>query len=487
MSSVARVLGRALLVVALGGGAASAQEPPAGEAKTQHTDALRLLDRWLEAQVAFDKVPALSAGVVIGPDLVWSKGYGFVDGPRQVPADQHTVYSICSISKLFTSIAVMQLWEAEKLSLDDDIAKLVPALSVRRAGPDAGRITPRGLMSHAAGLPRETSLPAWPAATYVAPTRSEIVAALASQPVDLSPAERYQYSNLGMVVLGEVASTVSGRPYAELIAERILAPLGMADTRPTIPAELLGVRLPQGHSALRRDGTREALPVFQPRGLLPAAGYSSTVADLARFASWQFRLLRGGGQEVLKVSTLREMQRVQWTNPDGKLTWGLGFSVARDGANTIVSHAGRCPGYESAIALALKDGVAVIALLNAQGAGPYTRQMRQLLLKGLRLPVAPAAADSPDLLAYAGAYQIQPWASEQIVVPWGKDLAMLNLPSANPAEDMGLLRPVAKDRFRWVRDDGTLASELIFLRDSAGRVTGYRDWNYEAQKLGDGH
>lgn len=484
MLSVPRVLGAAALAIALGGGTAAAQAQPAGGAKTQHTDALRLINLWLEAQTAYDKVPALSAGIVIGKDLVWAKGYGHVDDERQVPADRHTVYSICSISKLFTSIATMQLWESDKLSLDVDIGTLLPSLALQRAGPDAGRITPRGLMSHAAGLPREASLPAWPSATYVAPTRSEIVTTLVSQPPYLSPAERYQYSNLGMVVLGEVVSAVSGRPYAELVAERILAPLGMADTRPTIPTDLLGVRLPQGHSALRRDGTRDRLPVFQPQGLLPAAGYSSTVADLARFAAWQFRLLRGGGQELLKVSTLREMQRVQWTDPDGKNAWGLGFSVSREGANTVVGHAGRCPGYESAIGLALKDEVAVIALLNAQNAGPYTRQMRQLMLKGLRLPVAPTAADSPDLPAYAGRYNAQPWGSELIIVPWGKDLAALYLPSANPVEALGLLRHVSADTFRRVRDDDSLAHEVVFTRDQAGKVTGYREWSYESQRVG---
>ena len=286
-----------------------------------------------------------------------------------------------------------------------------------------------------------------------------------------------------MILLGEVVTSVSGEAYEAVISQRILSPLKMVDTRPNIPGELLGLRLPRGHSALRRDGTRDKLPVFEPRGLLPAAGYSSTVSDLARFAAWQFRLLRSGGSEVLQASTLREMQRVQWSDPDGKSTWGLGFAVSREGQNSVVSHGGRCPGYETAIALALKDEVGVIALAAAQNAGPYTRQMRQLLLKGLRLPVAPNEAGSPDLTAYAGRYTSQPWISERVVVPWGKDLALLNLPSSNPAEELQLLRHHSGDTFRRVRDDGSIANEVVFSRDGSGVVAGYREWNYAYQKL----
>jgi hypothetical protein len=242
--------------------------------------------------------------------------------------------------------------------------------------------------------------------------------------------------------------------------------------------------MPVGYGAVKRDGTRDRLPLFEPKGLVAAAGYSSTVADLARFAAWQFRLNRNGGTEVLRVSTLREMQRVQWTEPDGKGTWGLGFSVAREGPNTIASHAGRCPGYESAIALALKDEVALISLANAQNGGPYTRTMRQIVLKGLRLPVTAGGAGLPDLESFAGRYSALPWRAERIIVPWGKDLALVSLPDADPATNMLLLRHVSGDLFREVREDGTLGIEFRFERDAEQRVTGYREWSYAYKKLG---
>ena len=79
---------------------------------------------------------------------------------------------------------------------------------------------------------------------------------------------------------------------------------------------LYGQRLAVGYSALKRDGTRDRLKPFDTKGITPAASYTSTVEDLAKFASWQFRLLHTGKEDVLKASTLREMQRVQFLDPN---------------------------------------------------------------------------------------------------------------------------------------------------------------------------
>jgi len=456
---------------------------PVSAPQTQHRDALRLLDYWLDAQVAYDHVPAVSAGVVIGQSLVWSGGYGFADAARRVPVSADTIYSICSISKLFTAVAVMQLWETGKLGLDDDLGKYLPAFKMARSDPDSGPVSLRSLLTHSSGLPRETLANPWQPPEFVAPGRDQALADLAQQKTLMRASDRHQYSNLGMLLLGEVVAGVSGQPYADYVQQHILQPLKLPETRPYLPKELLGTRLPAGHSSIKRDGKRDVMRPFDMTGLTAAAGYTSTVADLARFASWQFRLAGKGGSEVLKVATLRDMQRVQWTDPDGKTTWGFGFAVSREGANTVVSHGGICPGYNTALALALKDEVAVIALANANGVGPYTRQMRQIMLKGLRLPLATVQAGKPDLEAFAGRYAGQPWDSEIVIVPWGKDLTLLTLPSRDPVGEMQVLRHVDGDVFRMVRGDDSLGAEVAFDRDASNAVMGYRIWGRRVSKL----
>ena len=329
------LIGGALL---LGRQADAAEPPAAAQAPAQFQDALHLVDVRLEAQAVFDRVPALSAGVVVGDKLVWKNAYGAIDADRKIAARADTIYGICSISKLFTSVAVMQLWESGRVPLDEDIGKLLPSFDIQRSVPDSGPITIRSLLTHSSGLPQEPDISYWMGADFKFPSREELYKQLGAQHVFMRASDRWQYSNLGMAILGEMVGHVSGVSYSDYVRTHILEPLGLSDTRPRMPAELYGKRLAQGFGALRRDGTRDVLRLYDARGLTPAAGFSSTVEDLARFAAWQFRLRKVGGREVLQAATLRDMQRVQWIDADGKHKYGLGFEV---GGRRRSGHDGR--------------------------------------------------------------------------------------------------------------------------------------------------
>jgi CubicO group peptidase (beta-lactamase class C family) len=450
---------------------ASAQQDASKPLAVPH-DALRLLDLWFDAQRDYERQPGISAGVVMGQQLVWKKGYGFLDAAGKVPAAADTLYSICSISKLFTAVAVMQLWEAGKLSLDDDVAKHVPEFAIQRSDADSGPINLRSLLTHSSGLQREADLPYWSASRF--PDRAALYRQISQDKTFTYASHRFQYSNLGMSVLGDVVAAASGMPYEAYVQSRILQPLGMKDTQAGLPLPLLGTRLAQGFGSLRRDGTRMQLPPFDTAAITPAAGYVSTVEDLARFAMWQLRLLEKGGSELLKVSTLRDMQRVQWQDADGRNTWGLGFIVQRDGTVTGVGHDGLCPGYRTAVILLPKEKLAVIGMANAVGNGsaPFTRPMRQVLLKGLRLTAPKDNKELDRQRSISGRYGNN-WGSEGVVVPWGEGLAMLSLPSSDPAASLQVLKHSSGDTYRFVDDTGNPGTPVLFTRDAAGHVTGY--------------
>ena len=167
-----------------------------------------------------------------------------------------------------------------------------------------------------------------------------------SEQATLYPADSlFQYSNLGLTLAGEIAAKHSGKPYADHVQEAILAPLELWDTRPFFPANLHGKQMAIGYSGKFRNRERQPVPPFDTKAIAPAAGFTSSVSDLAKFASWQFRTLSGERNEVLDPNTLREMHRVHWVNPDWKVTWGIGFVVSeRDGTSTV-GHSGGCPGY----------------------------------------------------------------------------------------------------------------------------------------------
>lgn len=487
--AIRRAIGVALALIVGAGDPLAVQAQttpptPAVDVRAQN-EALRVFDAWLGSVQAFDRIPAVSAAVAQGDKIVWSKGWGAIDAARTVPATPTTLYSICSISKLFTSVSLMQLWEAGKVRLDEPISSYLPWARLKPVEQDSLPITLRAILTHSAGLPREADYPYWTGPDYPFPTHDQIVAKFSQQSPLWPASQRFQYSNLGLTLVGETVAAISGEPYAEYAQTHVLTPLGLNDTHPFLPMKLYGTRLAVGWGAMERDGSRPLLRPFDAKGVTPAAGYTSTAEDLARFALWQFRLLRTGQAEVLKASTLREMQRVQFTDPDWRTTWGLGFSVNRHGEETYVGHGGDCPGYHTTLDLRPSTETAfVIMTTGAERPGGYALEGFKLLDKRKAYVAKGAAPARVDLEQYAGRYEGQPWAAEVLVAPWAGGLALLNLPSSAPSEALTLLKPKGGDVFRHLRDDGSEADEVRFERDKDGRVVRFVQFSNPRARLG---
>jgi len=447
--------------------------------------ALNLLEVWLDAQCAYEQIPGISMGVVHDQELLWSQGFGYSDLEREIPATPRTIYSICSISKLFTSIAVLQLRDQGLLRLEDPVSKHLPWFTIKQIHPDGPVVTVRGILTHSSGLPRESDFPYWSAPDFKFPTREQIVARLSIQET-LYPADTYfQYSNLGLTLVGEIVAQVSGKPYAEYVKENIIDPLGLSDTRPVLPDEQRGGQLATGYGALRRDGKRNVLPLFQANGIAPAAGFSSTVEDLARFASWQFRLFEGGAEEVLHANTLREMHRVHWVDPDWKTHRGLGFATWRFKDKTFVGHGGHCPGYRTQLMLQTKEKIATIFMANASGlnARMYSQRAYEIVAPAIAEALeSPDAAKQPNstLIKYTGTYSNEPWGGETAVLIWKGELAMFRFPTDDPLDGLVKLKHIEGNRFRRIRDDDELGEEIVFELGSDGKVVRLkRHSNYE--------
>lgn len=290
----------------------------------------------------------------------------------------------------------------------------------------------------------------------------------------LYPAHQYfQYSNLGMALAGQLVEQASGTEFDDYVRDRILDPLGMSATFTDIPEEHLDDRLATGYARLNRNGERPEAPFFQARGIAPAAGFASSVEDLARFASWQFRLLDGGAAEVLDANTLREMHRVHWVDPDFETMWGLGFAVSqRDGLRTV-GHGGSCPGFRSTLQMIPAKKLAGVVMINAQGTNPGQVWARMATIFGSALE---SIADDPSgatarpaaLADYEGLYESD-W-GETFVLRWDGELAAVGLPTDDPMEAMRKLRRGDGDVFRRVRDDGDLGEEYVFHRGEDGQV-----------------
>jgi CubicO group peptidase (beta-lactamase class C family) len=445
--------------------------------------ALELLQVWVEAQRDYEDMPGLSIAVVHDQDILWSAGFGYADIERRRPARSNTIYSICSISKLFTAIGVMQLRDQGKLRLDDPVEAHLPWFDIQQSFPDSPPITVQGLLTHSSGLPRESDFPYWTGPEFEFPTREQVIERLASQET-LYPAYKYfQYSNLGLTLAGEVVAERSGEPYATYVQRHILEPLGLESTSPEIPVEHRAGRLATGYGARGREGERSGLTFLQVRGIAPAAGFASTVEDLAKFASWQFRLLEHGGEEVLRANTLREMHRVHWVDPDWSTHWGLGFALYRIDDKTFVGHGGSCPGYRSSFMTRPEEKFAAIVMTNAIDAntGRYTNNAYKIVAPALTAALKSAGeAREPDpaLQMYAGTYGTW-WGGEIAVLLWEDGLVYLSLPNDDPIAGLARLELTGEHTFRRVRSDDELGEEIIFELDDDGNVFRFkRNSNY---------
>lgn len=464
-------------------------------------EALDVVEVWLDAQMAYEQIPAASAAVVHDQELVWSAALGLAHPDEGVRATPETLYSICSISKLFTSIAVLQLRDQGKLTLRDPVERHLPWYAVEQRWEGSPPVTVEGLLTHSSGLPRESNHPYWTGPDFPFPSEEEVVEGLREQET-LYPARRYfQYSNLGLTLAGEIVEELSGMEYDAYVRANILDPLGMTSTYPEIPEEHRGGRLATGYSAPTRDGKREEVAFFQAKGIAPAAGYASTAEDLARFASWNFRLV-GDREEVLHAHTLDEMHRVHYVDPDFDTFWGLGFSVRRSDDETFVGHGGSCPGFRSQLQMQTDDRIATIFMANAMvSAGTYTQGIYDLVSEAIveaadddvtadgaaTAAAGPMSAEHaemhaahhgddgemPELDDYLGTYSSQPWGSETAAVRWKGGLALLSLPTDDPADALQRLGHDDGDVFYIIRSDGERGHDVIFHRDADGNVESY--------------
>lgn len=447
------------------------------QSEKDYSEAITLIEAWLEAQKDYDQLPGLSASIVKDQELIWAGAVGLANPDMGVQSDASTLCSICSISKLFTAVGIMKLYDEGKIRLDDEVSDLLPSFTLAQQFPESGPITVRSLLTHSAGLPREAAYPYWSGPDFYFPSKEEVDEGMKNQKTLYTASTYFQYSNLGLTLLGEIIEEISGMPYDQYIKTNILDPLGLGDTRSEMPETLYGKELAIGYSARTRTGDREKVKFFQANGITPAAGFTSNVLDMGKFASWQFRLRDTTTSEILKPSTLKNMQRVHFTDSDWQPTWGLGFVVRKgDDGNTWVGHGGSCPGYRSAFQMNIDKKLAYTVMINASGTNPggYIKGIHAILSKVKDKSKAEEEDDDkPNLPEYEGYYSIMPWWGEIFVTTWEDKLVALSLPSDNPGQGMTFFKHIEGDTFRRVRDNDELGEEIVFMRDEAGQVDRY--------------
>jgi CubicO group peptidase (beta-lactamase class C family) len=412
--------------------------------------------------MAYSGQPGLSVALVKDQEVVWSRGFGHADKEGEVEATPETIYRIASITKLFTSTAIMQLRDRGKLNLYDRVEDHLPWFRID--GMKGKPINIENLITHTSGLPREGASSYW--TTLEFPSKGEIINSLPDQEHPLKPWRKWKYSNLAVSLAGYIVEEASGQPFETYIEGNILKPLGMGDTHvESIPRD--HPRLARGYGRRMPDGTREESPYTDSRGILPAANMATTVLDLAKFAQLQFR--EDGDDPVLKGETLREMHRVHWLDPNWEVGWGLGFNIQRINGKTYIGHGGAVPGYRTNLRINMEDEVAVIVFTNADDGEPikYVEKAHQWIAPTLK--GEPEEGVPKDWSRYTGKFRNR-WGDAEVLVH-NNELIMINPQLPDPLDEYTTLKHVKDDIFRMEAPGYGLHNEYaVYKFDEEGGI-----------------
>jgi CubicO group peptidase (beta-lactamase class C family) len=377
--------------------AAAAREPARSLSPPQFVDAqeragkigaaLPEMERLLDDQFASRKPPGMVIALVVDGEVRWSKGWGEREVLRHETPDLDTVFRVASLTKSFTAMAVLQLRDAGKLSLDDPAEKHLPELrQLRYPTRDSPRITVRQLLSHSAGFPEDN-----PWGDLQLGMSSEDFQRLLAQGIPFShaPGTSYEYSNTGFALLGRLVERVSGERLQEYVSRHLLRPLGMNATvwrRQDVPPG----RLALGY------GRRTALPGLDPAGTLreepqladgvyaAMGGLYTSMRDLARYAGFQLDawpprddaengpLSRASRREMQQAARHVALLQVRGDPLRARATgygYGLGAHESCD-FDQIVSHTGGLPGFGAILAMLPERGVAFVGATNLTYTAP---------------------------------------------------------------------------------------------------------------------
>jgi CubicO group peptidase (beta-lactamase class C family) len=261
------------------------------------------------AQIAPQLQPFVSRNQISGAvtlvayrgQVIHLEAVGAADLEHDRPMRRDTIFCIASMTKPVTATAVMILQDEGKLSIDDPVAKYIPAFAAAalRDGKPKQALTLRHCLTHTAGLggsqQNEGSL-------------KDSVEKLAGRPLDFEPGAKWQYSP-GLSVCGRVVEVVSGKPFEEFLVERIFRPLHMADTtfHPTAAQQArLAVLYQPGEDGKSLARTTHWLTDVSPeKSPNPSGGLFSTASDMARF----YQMILNGGELDGRSSRRRPSSR----------------------------------------------------------------------------------------------------------------------------------------------------------------------------------
>jgi CubicO group peptidase (beta-lactamase class C family) len=384
-----------------------------------------------------------------GAEIV-AKGYGQANAEWDIPNTPRTKFRLGSITKQFTSMAVMQLQQQGKLKVQDPICQyLTPC-------PDAWKaITLHHLLTHTSGIPSYTNSPSYMANMMMPKTVDQMVAGFRDLPLEFEPGSQFKYDNSGYFLLGVLLEKVTGQPYARVLQDQIFTPLGMRDSGYDTTAQILPMRA-SGYS--RQGGNVTNAPYLDMVQPFAAGALYSTVEDLLKWdqALYTDQLLPGAARSAM-FTPFKSDYAYGWQAPaPSPQTFG----------RKQLAHGGGINGFSTMIVRMPDENVTSIVLSNVQQAqtGRIARDLLAILFgQPYEVPVLRTVAkvDPKIYDAYVGQYQLTP--TFILTVTREGDRLMTQ------ATGQGKIEVFAESDTKFFLK--VVDAQLTFVKDDSGNVT----------------
>jgi CubicO group peptidase (beta-lactamase class C family) len=426
----------------------------------------------IEELMARFNVPGVSIAVIHDFEIHWAKGYGIADVETGAGVDDETMFQAASISKPVAAMAVLRAVQDGLFTLDDDINEILRSWTLDGGEFTRDRpVTPRMLTSHTSGLGDGFGFPGYdpsdPIPTVVQILEGDELSNVNVLFMERAPMSLMEYSGGGVTLMQQALSDVRGRPFADIMRDDVLRPIGMDNS--TFEQPLPPGRDRNAARAHSRDGTAMG-PKWHVYPEMAAAGLWTTAGDLARFALEVQRSAIGESNRVLSRTTVQEM-----LSPVGVGDFAVGFSIGKLGQGWYFSHGGSNWGFRATLLAHKVKGYGLAIMTNAdQGSAVAGELSRRIQLayewdsfaepapRGYRpAPERTEITVAEEILRdYVGEYQM-PEMSIVITLEDGRLHAQPSgqqkIPLFAETDDMFFARAVN--------------AQVSFTRDSSGEVT----------------
>jgi CubicO group peptidase (beta-lactamase class C family) len=314
------------------------------------------------AAVGSHKATGVAVAVAHRGRIIWEEGFGWANYGAGIRVTEHTPFCLASITKPFTTTTMMTLVAAGKISLDDSANKYLGDSSLKGNAKDA---TIRLLGAHAGGLPSMFEM--FPSA---ADTRQPSPRTLLENYGTLAylPNEVYEYSNIGFVALGAIASNVTGLEFDEILTRQVLGPLGLHDSF----FDTDKTRLAKG--AVLYDELERPIPEYST-ATPPSGGLYVSAHDLARFAMFNLKASLRDEAPIISNRLLDELHRPVFRGPSPAATTFGWFSGKTKSGLPVIFKSGGQPGVSTIIYMVPEENLACVALANRSDNGEFVQTL----------------------------------------------------------------------------------------------------------------